>query len=466
MSRIENTPAFRKRLKELLEARNLSLADLIHLAAQKDIQGFPTLKTLRRWFVGETETINESSLIRIADALDLTYPTLRKELGLVQAKRIKLPQPLLVSIPIIVGLLLVFGGWQIWTALSPNNDISYLELSPDETRVTLKDETGKEKRVINLELKTTKPVLINARGKQYIVVGIQEQNASLDVAGHVIAYNTRGEEEWRFPTFDADFLKHTYRKPEDPESIHSGYFIVDWLAKAPFFGESREYVVVLASDPDFAPTRITILDPATGTDVYTFWNSGAINGGDIVNTGMKVRDFNGDESPEFLISGSLNKLTATIKRKLDFPIGDFLTAAWLVEPEKGKTDCAPALGCSNQAFEWLALSYPLTKLSSIDIILNDGTPRAKVGNTLTGLYNMVNYEGQVTTWFRNARWTKKHGDGASPPMIFLKGTAQGLKVEIQSEHPVHIDATLKQLYQPQEYQMLQEFFNMYGYEGS
>lgn len=470
MSRVKNTPAFRARLQELLHARNLTPSGLQDLAAKKEIK-IPDKRTLNRWINGETKSINESSLTPIAEVLDIPYPQLREKLGLTQ-KRI--PWSWLISISVVVGLILtgVFLGKRRMKTPTTNSAISYLKLE-DETRILLMDEGGEEQRVINVGAKTAKPLLMDVDGKQYIVAGIREQNPSLDVAGHVIAYDVSGEEKWRFHTHDADdaeFLKPSDLSQGEFPRTYSGYFVVDWLVGGIFFGEGKEYIVVLASDPDYAPTRVTILEPSTGTDVYTFWNSGAINNGDIHDTGMKLHDLNNDGSAEILISGPLNILTAHINRELTLPLDSaFWTASWMLEPTKGDMVCAPKMGlpksCPQESFKWLAFSHPITTIPSIDrVTIAEGIPGVKIGNSKLGLYHIITYEGDVSR-SPGSRWSDFHGKAAPPPLILLKVTDHGLKADLWSEYQVDFEETMRRIYNEQEVQRAQAFLRMYNYEG-
>lgn len=456
MSRVNNTPAFRARLQELLRTRNLTLAGLEDLAAKKEIK-IPDKRTLNRWISGETKSINESSLTPLAEVLDIPYPQLREKLGL---SRRRIPHPWLIFIVIVVGLILiwVFLGKQPMKTPSTNSEISYLKLE-DETRILLMDEGGKEQRVINVGAKTAKPLLMDVEGEQYIVAGIREENPSLDVAGHVIAYDLNGEEKWQFNSFDAEF----------PASHSSGYFVVDWLWEGTFFGEDKEYIVVLASDPDYAPTRITILEPSTGAEMYTFWNSGAINGGNIHGTGMKIQDFNDDGSAEILVSGWMNKLTYDIDGQLSMPTNSvYWAAAWLLEPTKGDTFCAPRVdqsrSCAQEAYKWFVLSHPFTTLPSIEIVKDEGILESKIGSSGLGLYNTVSYEGDVTSWFRG-KWKETYGDLAPPPLIFLRVTDQGLKAELRSEQQVDFEETMRRIYNEREIQRVKQFLRIYKHEG-
>ena len=280
-----------------------------------------------------------------------------------------------------------------------------------------------------------------------------------------MAYDIRGEEKWRFSTYDAEFLKQWYRLLGFPERTGNGYFVVDWLGRAPFFGESKEYIVVLAGELDFAATRITILEPSTGKGVYTFWHDGAINGGNVEDTGMKITDLNEDGSSEILVPGWLNGFTNEINRKLSMPIDSaYWTATWMLEPTKGMIVCPPARFCSQEPFKWLVLSHPFKKIPSIGIVREEGILGVKIGYPGLGLYNTVNYEGTVVEWFRGPAWKDQFGDVAPPPILFLRGTEQGLKAEVESEYPVSFDSTMRRIYHERDVQRAREFLRLYKYE--
>lgn len=180
--------------------------------------------------------------------------------------------------------------------------------------------------------------------------------------------------------------------------------------------------------------------------MYTYWNSGGINGGNYVDTGMTVHDFNGDGSAEILVSGVLNLLTAVINRNLSMPLDSaYFKAVWLLEPTKGDTFCAPKLGkpeyCSRESFRWLVFSHPYSRLPVIEVMKEGHASRAKVGHPALGLYNMISYEGDVR-WFRGPAWMNQFGDVAPPPLVMLSGTDQGIQAVVKSEYPMELDSTM------------------------
>lgn len=107
-----------------------------------------------------------------------------------------------------------------------------------------------------------------------------------DLAGHVVAYDRRGEVLWADNTYDG--FPESY-----PFGASSGFFNVGEILIVDLDGESEKEILVKASDPTWYVSRILVFS-RTGQRIGDYLNPGS--SGPIL-----VHDMDGDRVPEVLV---------------------------------------------------------------------------------------------------------------------------------------------------------------------
>jgi len=300
-------------------------------------------------------------------------------------------RPLLALASVFLGFVLLALFW----TTSTSDRVSHLELSQDEEHVLLIGVDGAPVRTIDVGGKVIRPMLVEIDGEQYVIVGVREQSNTSGKSGLIIAYNTRGDPLWSFNTFDPEYII---------DNDNSGFYIVNWLGAASFFGESKDYIVAMAREPLFAATRVVVLDPMTGEEMFSFWNAGRINYGEALIS-IILSDLNADGSSEILLAATQNELGKDVSRQLGMPDASFyFRSVLLIEPQKHDMSCGPGLrwpGCTRQAIKWMTLGHPFNKDLAIELKKVDSvnTMVAAMGSGQWGSIYYLDYEGKIMKTF-------------------------------------------------------------------
>lgn len=135
--------------------------------------------------------------------------------------------------------------------------------------------------------------LAEIHGRKRILVGLGGGPGAR--RGWLLALRPDGSEDWHFDTYDAALMSELERRHQD----RSGYLRV--TSAFVFEIDGRAIVAVIASDPQWFATRVTLLDGDTGEHLASYWHSGRLD-----NRQAIAGDIDADGVPEIITPGYNN----------------------------------------------------------------------------------------------------------------------------------------------------------------
>ncbi len=200
----------------------------------------------------------------------------------------------------LIGVMLaVVGVWLVSTLLLGPDSITDARLDPD-TRRAIQVRYGDDpdwktfKRYpTDSAIELTEPVLVDVDGSgtRFIVVG--SATPFDDKNNVLIAYDRSAEEKWRIAL-------HSELDWPDISSLKKWWEVLH-VIHADVDGVPGEELVVVASDPEEYPTRISVIDPQTGEIPTSYWNPGDIRD-------IRLIPYFDDGRPTIVAWGYNNKL--------------------------------------------------------------------------------------------------------------------------------------------------------------
>lgn len=321
--------------------------------------------------------------------------------------------------------------------------MSHAVLTPDSKGVVFKNDLDETIRVAYGNEKLLSPVIFNKDDGVRIVVAVGDGGNDPQRDGRFVCYDQHGDTVW---TFDANDAVLRHGMGEKTTYPRSGYLRTTLAGKGRFFGNAGEfYFWYVAKDPEYAPTRIGILDPISGRSVYTFWNPGTVHD-------VQLIDLNRDGIDEMLVSALNNRFADRLAEKTGQSHKFYLATVLLLEPQIGETYRAPYMRIGDYGtgtIRWLAFPHPYTDPAHIEIDWHTGEPRAKIANGLFGFFHYLDYDGNACEPQNNKDWINRFGSKTPPPLLVMKLGDQACSMSFSHTLTEKRHATLQGLYSKQ-----------------
>ena len=273
------------------------------------------------------------------------------------------------------------------------NTTPILDISHEENVIELYDKYGGSIRRIKVDNKITDA--FHFKDAKRIIIGTDIGGKN---PGYIKYLNLKGEVSYSFNTYDEKYLKSYEEK-------HSNYFQIMQMRCAYIVGDEKKYIIAIAPDPIYTPTRIVILN-ASNNLKGDYWHYGSIYK-------MELADLNADDTLELILAGVNNCLNDSFG--IQPPPYIYIACVLSLKDLKKQSIPGKFSGLDMTHGMWYFIFGQDS--SELDIGIEDrngdGLNDVRI-STRDGKFYYIDYNGEVIETIASDRW-KKNNPGCKVP---------------------------------------------------